>query len=202
MTVRCPECNYKAPDHGAHCRAGIDESRPMTSAERYRSFPVDAYPPHVRIGDCDTRPQGERYFPLDNAIAHEAFDDFKAAVKEPETAKPEPFPEPVTALPTAALARKELPMASGLLDYFPAALVAIAGLSRVGNEQHNPGKPMHWDRAKSGDEADALMRHLVERGTIDTDGLRHSVKVAWRALALLQKELEAEGLAPISRGSR
>lgn len=197
MTVRCPECNYKAPDHGAHCRAGIDESRPMTSAERYRSFPVDAYPPHVRIGDCDTRPQGERYFPLDNAIAREAFDDFKAAMKGPE-----PFPEPITALPTAALARKELPMASGLLDYFPAALVAVAGLSRVGNEQHNPGKPMHWDREKSGDEADALMRHLVERGTIDTDGLRHSVKVAWRALALLQKELEAEGLAPISRGSR
>ena len=64
-------------------------------------------------------------------------------------------------------------------------------MSKAGNEQHNPGKPLHWDRSKSGDEADALMRHFVERGTLDTDGIRHSAKVAWRALALLQKEIEA-----------
>jgi hypothetical protein len=31
----------------------------------------------------------------------------------------------------------------------------------------------------------------MERGTLDTDGVRHSTKVAWRALAMLQKELEA-----------
>lgn len=110
--------------------------------------------------------------------------------------------EPAQSLPTSALARKELPLTTGLLDYFPAALIAVAGLSRIGNEQHNPGQPMHWARGKSGDEADALLRHLVDRGAIDTDGIRHSTKVAWRALALLQKELEAEGLAPISRGSQ
>jgi hypothetical protein len=34
------------------------------------------------------------------------------------------------------------------------------------------------------------MRHFLERGTIDTDGVRHSAKVAWRALAMLQKEIE------------
>ena len=62
--------------------------------------------------------------------------------------------------------------------------------SFVGNEQHNPGKPLHWDRSKSGDEKDALTRHLLEAGTIDTDGIRHSAKVAWRALANLQKEIE------------
>jgi len=42
----------------------------------------------------------------------------------------------------------------------------------------------------------------MERGTYDTDGIRHSAKLAWRALALLQKELEEAYSLPISRGSR
>ena len=97
---------------------------------------------------------------------------------------------PSIGLPTEAAARKAVPVATGVVDYFPDALVAVAELSRVGNDQHNPGKPLHWDRSKSGDESDALMRHFIDRGTIDTDGVRHSAKVAWRALAMLQKELE------------
>lgn len=96
-------------------------------------------------------------------------------------------------LPTLPAARKGIPLCTGVLDYFPDALAAVAECSRMGNEQHNPGKPLHWDRSKSGDEADALLRHLVQRGTIDSDGIRHSAKVAWRALALLQKEIEAAG---------
>ena len=94
-------------------------------------------------------------------------------------------------LPTNAAARKAVPLASGCLDYFPDALAAVAQLSQIGNDQHNPGQPLHWDRAKSGDEADALLRHLMQRGTFDSDGVRHSTKVAWRALANLQKEIEA-----------
>ena len=93
-------------------------------------------------------------------------------------------------LPTDAKARKGVPIFSGVVRYFPDALAALAELSRIGNDQHNPGKPLQWDRSKSQDECDALMRHLVEAGTIDTDGVRHSTKVAWRALANLQKELE------------
>jgi hypothetical protein len=81
-------------------------------------------------------------------------------------------------------------MATGCLDYFPDALAAVAECSRIGNEQQNPGQPLHWDRAKSTDEADSMIRHFMERGKIDTDGVRHSAKVAWRALALLQKEIE------------
>jgi len=104
-------------------------------------------------------------------------------------------------LPTDAAARKALPLASGVLDYFPAALAEVARCSQAGNDQHNPGQPLHWARGKSGDEADALVRHLMERGTVDSDGIRHSAKVAWRALALLQKELEAAG-APVARGAR
>ena len=95
-------------------------------------------------------------------------------------------------LTTDAKERKSLPLATGVLDYFPLALCAVAEVSRIGNEQHNPGQPLHWNRSKSQDEADSLLRHLIERGAIDTDGLRHSAKVAWRALALLQKEIENE----------
>ena len=88
--------------------------------------------------------------------------------------------------------RKNTPVFSGVLNYFPDAIREIAKVSFMGNEQHNPGKPMHWDRSKSGDELDALSRHLLEAGTLDTDGLRHSAKLAWRSLSNLQKELEQE----------
>lgn len=108
-----------------------------------------------------------------------------------------------TALPTDAAARKAVPLYSGLIRYFPAALAAVADLSHRANEQHNPGTPVHWDRSKSGDELDALTRHLFEAGGIDSDGIRHSAKVAWRALANLQKELEraVDAVDVVSRGA-
>lgn len=86
--------------------------------------------------------------------------------------------------------RKDQPVTRGVLDYFPDALLAVAGVSRAGNDQHNPGQPLHWHYGKSMDHADCLVRHLTDRGTMDTDGTSHTVKVAWRALALLQTELE------------
>lgn len=88
--------------------------------------------------------------------------------------------------------RKQRPVFSGVLKYFPDALLDVAYTSWVGNEQHNPGEPLHWAKEKSTDEADALVRHLMASGTLDTDGVRHSAKVAWRALALLQREIEAD----------
>jgi len=101
-------------------------------------------------------------------------------------------PTRATTLPEAAADRKKFPVASGVLDYFPDALVAISHLSFKGNEQHNPGKPLHWARGKSNDHSDTMLRHFLQRGTLDTDGVRHSVKMAWRALALLQEEIEKE----------
>lgn len=98
----------------------------------------------------------------------------------------------MSSVPADAKTRKGIPLCTGVLDYFPDALMAVAELSRIGNEQHNPGQPLHWAKEKSTDEPDALMRHLIDRGTRDTDGVRHSAKVAWRALALLQREIEAE----------
>jgi hypothetical protein len=105
-------------------------------------------------------------------------------------------PTRATILPTSAAERKRYPVASGFMDYFPDAIAAISNLSYVGNEQHNPGEPLHWARGKSTDEADTMMRHFLQRGTVDTDGIRHSVKMAWRAMALLQKELEGDARDP------
>lgn len=86
--------------------------------------------------------------------------------------------------------RKAIPITTGVLDYFPLAMIEVARCSKAGNDQHNPGQPLHWAKEKSTDHADCLVRHLIDRGTIDTDGILHSAKVAWRALALLQTELE------------
>lgn len=104
-------------------------------------------------------------------------------------------------LTTNSEERKAIPMARGLLDYFPAALAEVARLSKAGNDKHNPGEEMHHARGKSTDHADCIMRHLAERGIVDTDTFLHDVKVAWRALAMLQEALEARG-APVARGAR
>ncbi len=106
-----------------------------------------------------------------------------------------------TVLPTEATLRKEIPIATGVLDYFSSALAEVAKVSKAGNDQHNKGQALHWSRAKSGDHADTMIRHFLERGTRDVDGQLHSAKMVWRACAILQEELEAEG-APISRGSK
>lgn len=99
-------------------------------------------------------------------------------------------------LPTDAKERKKIPLCTGLLDYFPDALIEVAKVSQVGNDQHNPGQPLHWAREKSIGQGDEIMRHLIERGKIDTDGQRHTAKLAWRALELLQREIEAERSPP------
>lgn len=101
-------------------------------------------------------------------------------------------PNRASTLPTDGKQRKLFPVASGVLDYFPDALVDVSGVSHAGNEQHNPGQPLNWARGKSSDESDTMIRHFLQRGSRDTDGLRHSAKMAWRALAILQKEIEAD----------
>lgn len=99
-------------------------------------------------------------------------------------------------LPSDPRSRKNIPMMRGLFAYFPDALAAVAELSRVANEQHNPGEPVHWSRGKSDDHADSMLRHQLDAGKVDTDGQRHSTKVAWRALAQLQLELEDAACVP------
>ena len=88
--------------------------------------------------------------------------------------------------------RKQTPLYSGLIKYFPDALCEVARVSYIGSKQHHPDEEIHWDREKSKDDFDALMRHLMENGMHDIDGVRHSAKIAWRALAHLQKEIEGD----------
>ena len=88
--------------------------------------------------------------------------------------------------------RKRTPVYSGVLKYFPEALKEIAKCSLAGNEQHHADKPLHWDKNKSNDNEDALVRHLIDHSVdpVDDDGILHLTKVAWRALASLEIYLE------------
>lgn len=101
-------------------------------------------------------------------------------------------PETKMLLSTDSVERKQMPITTGFLDYFPLAIAEVAKCSKAGNDQHHPGKPLHWDKSKSTDHADCIARHLIDRDSYDTDGIRHSVKLAWRALAYLQIQLENE----------
>jgi len=51
---------------------------------------------------------------------------------------------------------------------------------------------LHWDKSKSFDNEDALVRHLIDHSInpVDDDGILHLAKTAWRALAALQIFLE------------
>lgn len=102
-------------------------------------------------------------------------------------------------LPTDYKERKDIPIMTGVLDYFPLAICAVARVSLEGNNQHNPNEPLHWARGKSMDEINTAIRHAMERGGLDTDGQPHLAKAAWRILAALQKEEEERRGLPPSR---
>lgn len=105
-------------------------------------------------------------------------------------------------LDTDSDARKEIPIFSGVLNYFPLAIAAVARLSKRGNDKHNPGQPLHWSRDKSQDHADCIARHLIDVETLVNGEPEHAMGLAWRALALLQLAEEKRlGKTP-SRGSK
>lgn len=98
---------------------------------------------------------------------------------------------PSSILPTDSALRKETPICTGVIDYFPRALAYVARISKLGNDKHNPGEPLHWARGKSMDHPDCIARHLAERGTFDPDdGALHDGKLSWRGLANLEIVLE------------
>ena len=88
--------------------------------------------------------------------------------------------------------RKGMPVYSGVLTYFPDALKEVAKCSLAGQKQHNQGDKLYWDKNKSFDNEDALVRHLIDhsKNPVDEDGILHLAKVSWRALASLQIYLE------------
>lgn len=97
-------------------------------------------------------------------------------------------------LPEDAQQRKETPVATGVLAYFPDAIAEVAKVSFAGNSKHNPGQPLHWARGKSTDQMDAAVRHIMDY----TKGVRLSAEgyvlaqAAWRLLAQLQLDIEKE----------
>lgn len=100
-----------------------------------------------------------------------------ASVKEHQPIKP-------YKLPIDAQQRKNLPIYTGFVKYFPRAMAEVSRVSLVGGIQHGQTPPtLHWDRPKSGDELDAMMRHIIDQDW---------AQVAWRAMANLEKHLERE----------
>lgn len=101
-------------------------------------------------------------------------------------------------LPTDSAMRKESPICTGVLRYFPRAAAYVARISVLGNEKHNPGEPLHWAEGKSMDHPDCIVRHVIEAEEFDPDdGALHAGKLAWRAWANLEtmlKQREREGL--------
>jgi hypothetical protein len=94
---------------------------------------------------------------------------------------------------TKAEIRKNTPVYTGYLKYFPLVPGEVAKTSLAGNKQHLDGKPLHWDRNKSKDQLDAALRHLIDhaRGELkDDDGTYHLAKAIWRLSAELQLILE------------
>jgi len=96
--------------------------------------------------------------------------------------------------PTKAEERKATPVYSGVLKYFPNALKEVSKCSLAGQKQHNHGDKLYWDKTKSTDNEDALVRHLIDHSVnpMDDDNVLHLAKCAWRALASLEIYLENE----------
>ena len=98
-------------------------------------------------------------------------------------------------MPHSAAARKQTPVATGVLAYFPDAIAEVGKVSYIGNEQHNPGQPLHWARGKSTDQLDAAVRHIMDylKGDRrDEKGNLLLAQAAWRILAQAQLDLETE----------
>jgi hypothetical protein len=106
-----------------------------------------------------------------------------------------------TALPTDPAARKRLQLYTFMFQYFPEAFLAVVDVARAGNEQHNPGQPLHWARGKSTDQMNAMFNHVFDYGLgakKDTDGCYHLAKAIWRLSAQLQLDIEADRAATAS----
>jgi hypothetical protein len=110
----------------------------------------------------------------------------------------DPPPPPTDAINSARFAkesaeRKAAPLWSGVMLFFPDALMAVARLSKKANDKHNPGMPLHWSKEKSNDHGDCLTRHQLEPEKMDEETQEiHAVHVAWRALAQLQIIIERQ----------
>lgn len=124
-------------------------------------------------------------------------------------------------LGTDSTARKDIPIFSGCIAYFTAALAGVARHSKRGNDKHNPGEPLHHARGKSMDHSDCVPRHTIDMGDMLAylerergdmcDGeraelvkglLEEADALCWRALAWSQELYERYGGAPLASAAR
>jgi hypothetical protein len=136
------------------------------------------------------------------AFANETPEQCMRRLHEKYRACGDAYPEqmdPPTYIPQDDAARKAAPMYRGLLGYFPAALFAVAAHSMAADKKHNPGATdgPTWARGKSSDHADCIIRHMIDAGKPgEPDREYHLTAIAWRALAMLQEEMERTGYSP------
>ena len=86
-------------------------------------------------------------------------------------------------LGNSSVERKAVPIYTAFIKYFPDAIIEVTKNSVRGNLQHNTPDKIFWDKDKSKDELDALMRHMIEEDW---------ASVAWRAMANLQRKCDEE----------
>jgi len=88
--------------------------------------------------------------------------------------------------------RKKYPLYEGLMAYFWNVMLRVARVSYDGNEQHNPGQPLHWARGKSKDQMDCMLRHAGEFDRNDFSDASENAGAAmcWRAWAVFEDYLE------------
>lgn len=138
------------------------------------------------------------WFALEKLAAETAVGLIEKAVEAPKAAAAPAGGNAATnepGMPHSSLGRKQTPIATGVLGYFPDAIAEVAKVSFIGNEKHNPGEPLHWARGKSADQTDAALRHIMDYVTgsrRDVDGSHVLAQAAWRVLAELQLAIEKE----------
>lgn len=175
------KCEVKGPVFGTELRDavlrhhGIDLNAPQTGAEVFK--PIGVIMNNAKDGDMVSVmfPGRQPQFGVEASDYYGKF-------------------------PTDSQARKDAPIATGFLDYFPDAIFDAARLSKASNDKHNPGEPLHWSRGKSNDHRDTMLRHTAQSRELDTDPtgtFLHATKALWRAAAECQlaiEELRARGI--------
>lgn len=115
-------------------------------------------------------------------------------------------------LPTDSAIRKDVPIYSGFIVYFPAAIAGAAKVSVAGVKQHGLAQLGH-NRGKSADHPDCVFRHMMDaadllasrrRGPVteseeDIDRiLTEASQAVWRVCAWSQELHEKFGRAPMA----
>lgn len=146
---------------------------------------IDGVPVAVpsRTCDCNDFPDCDAC----RADYNRQVDEIRGRIEDGATVDDKAFSsDPI--LSTDSVERKNTPIFSGVLMYFPLAIAAVARHSKRGNDRHNPTEPLHWAREKSADHHDCAARHLIDSNHFNDESgeYEEAAALAWRALAILE----------------